>query len=131
MTGTGSSFEMASRYSADDAPSHGLNVCDLELMHNFGVSTSATLSINPHLRDMWKVSVVQVALECDYVLRCMLALSAMHLAHSRPEKRGYYISQGLLHHQIASKAVMTELSNVTKENVRQLHLFSILTMFFG
>lgn len=129
MAGAGPSFETASRYPADSVPS--LNVADLELMHNFTVSTSATLSINPHLRDMWRVSVVQISLECDYVLRCILALSAMHLAHNRPEKRDYYISQGFLHHQIASKAVMAEISNVTKENVRSLHLFSILTMFFG
>lgn len=117
--------------SADNGPSNALNVLDLELMHNFCTSTYATLTHDPRLRDMWRVSAIQIALECDYVLRCVLAVSALQLARHRPEKRDYYVSEALLHHQIASRAAMAELSNVTRENMRRLHLFSILTIFFG
>ncbi|KAK1769385.1 hypothetical protein QBC33DRAFT_533237 [Phialemonium atrogriseum] len=119
------------RSLTDENPSNGLNVLDLELMHNFSTSTYATLSNDTLLRDMWRVSAVQLALNCDYVLRCVLAVSALHLARHRPDKRDYYTSHALLHHQIASRAAMAELSNVTRENVRPLQMFSILTIIFA
>lgn len=119
------------RSLTDENPSNGLNVLDLELMHNFSTSTYATLSNDTLLRDMWRVSAVQLALNCDYVLRCVLAVSALHLARHRPDKRDYYTSHALLHHQIASRAAMAELSNVTRDNVRPLQMFSILTIIFG
>lgn len=116
---------------ASDGPSKAMNVLDLELLHNFCTSTCATLTHHPLLRDVWRISAVQIALDCEFVLRSMLALSAMHLAHHRPEKRDYYEAEGALHHQIATRAAMTAMNTLTKENIRQLHLFSVLTMFYG
>ena len=104
---------------------------DLELLHNFCTSTYSTLSNDPLLRTLWKTTVVQISFSCDYVLRTLLAVSALHLAHHRPQKRDDYISRALLYHQVASRVAITELSNVSEGNAQYLQLFSTLTIFFG
>ncbi|TQN72791.1 Sterol uptake control protein 2 [Colletotrichum shisoi] len=108
-----------------------LNLIDLELMHNFTTFAFNTLSTDPVVRQMWKVPVVRLALECDYVMRALLSVSALHLAHNRPEKRDFFISRALTYHQMASRTAMGLMGSLDADNCEKLYLFSVLTIFFA
>ncbi len=111
----------------------GLNMLDLELMHNYTTSTYATLSLDTYLRSVWRDPTVQIGLECDYVMKSILAVSALHLARHQPAQKDYYIDTALAYHQIASRKAFELLSDedITFKNARNLFLFSSLTVFFG
>lgn len=80
-----------------------LNTDHLELLHNYTTSTYATLSESPIIRDFYRITVVQVGLECDYVMRSLLAVSSLQLAYYRPHMREHYRSMAVHHHEIASR----------------------------
>ncbi|KAI9900226.1 hypothetical protein N3K66_004488 [Trichothecium roseum] len=118
-----------------------LNLMDLELMHNFTCATYSTLTSDPLVRGVWKTSLVRRAGGCDYLMRAVLAVSAMHLAHQQQhrggkaaEERGRYLSYGYRQHRVASKravAVMMGAERLGPEEAESLWLFSVLTMYFA
>ncbi|TDZ65256.1 hypothetical protein CTRI78_v003574 [Colletotrichum trifolii] len=108
-----------------------LNFVDLELMHNFTTSVYLTLSTDPLVRQMWRVSVVGLALRCDYVMRTLLSISALHLAHQQPGRKEALVAKALSYHRIASRQAMGLMSGLDEENAEKLFLFSLLTIFFG
>ncbi|KAK2743641.1 hypothetical protein FQN57_004750 [Myotisia sp. PD_48] len=115
--------------ASGDGPA--LQLADLELLHHYSISTSYTITPNPVLRTLWQVNVVQIGFQHEFVLRSVLALSALHCARLNPQKRDFYISQAMIHHQIASRKAMSLFSNITEENGTALYAFSILTTIFG
>ncbi|TDZ19195.1 Sterol uptake control protein 2 [Colletotrichum orbiculare MAFF 240422] len=108
-----------------------LNFVDLELMHNFTTSVYLTLSTDPLVRQMWRVSVVGLALRCDYVMRTLLSISALHLAHQQPGRKEALVAKALSYHRIASRQAMGLMSGLDEENAENLFLFSLLTIFFA
>ncbi|KAF6794653.1 C6 zinc finger protein [Colletotrichum sojae] len=108
-----------------------LNFVDLELIHNFTTSVYATLSTDPVVRRMWRVSVVRLALRCEYVMRALLSVSALHLAHRVPERKEALVSRALLYHRLASREAMELMNAVDERNTENLLLFSLLTIFFA
>jgi hypothetical protein len=74
---------------------------------------------------------VQMGLRCEYIMRAILALSALHLASQRSDRRAFYTSQGLKHHQIASKLAIDLMAEVSAEGAKEQLVFSILTIYFG
>ncbi|KAL5326066.1 hypothetical protein ACEPPN_007204 [Leptodophora sp. 'Broadleaf-Isolate-01'] len=64
----------------------------------------------------WRVNVPQVGFSYDFVMRGILALSALHMAHYKPDKREFYISQAMLQHQTGLRVATEVLASVTKEN---------------
>ncbi|KAF4432242.1 Sterol uptake control protein 2 [Colletotrichum fructicola] len=108
-----------------------LNFVDLELIHNFTTAVYMTLSTDPLVRQMWRVSVVRLALKCDYVMRTLLSISALHLAHQRPERKEALVARALLYHRLASREAMGLMSSLDERNAENLFLFSLLTIFFA
>lgn len=76
---------------------------DLELLHNWTTRTYATVAEVPEIRDLYRDTAVQMGFKADYLLRAIMALSAMHLAHYRPAQRDHYLYLGMRHHQLAAK----------------------------
>ncbi|RYP75434.1 hypothetical protein DL769_003828 [Monosporascus sp. CRB-8-3] len=112
-------------------PPHDLNLADLELLHNFTTVTYATLSENPLLREFYRSTSVQLGLGCGYIMRVVLAVSGLHLAHYRPLKRDYYQALAITHHRIASRDAMSLMNEVAPETALSLFLFSVLTVYFA
>ncbi|CAG9995441.1 unnamed protein product [Clonostachys byssicola] len=104
---------------------------DLELMYNFTTFTFATLSDDPSLRQMLKTTAVKMAMDNDCLMRMILAVSALHLAHYRPSKRAHYLQRGLEHHAAANRKAISLLTDLRQEDCEALHLFSVLTLFFA
>lgn len=105
---------------------------DLELMHNFTTFTYATLSSDATVRNMFRTDVVRMAFDCDYVMRSLLAVSALHLAHFRPNRREKsYVSRACMHLRTASQLAIPLMTHLNPDNCENLYLFSILAIYFG
>ncbi|KAI0975222.1 hypothetical protein F4678DRAFT_419660 [Xylaria arbuscula] len=108
-----------------------LNMDELELLHNYATSTYATLSESPVVRDFYRINVVQIGLECDYVMRSLLAVSSLQLAYYRPHMREHYRSTAVYHHEIASRIAGNLIPDLNASIVENLFLFSALTVFYA
>ena len=108
-----------------------LNLLDLELFHNFSTSTSYTLSRDPMLMNLWRINVPQVGFSYGFVMRGILALSALHLAHFNPTKKAFYTSQAMIQHQSALRTAISLLTQVTEANCSAIFLFSSITCLFA
>ncbi|RMJ07678.1 hypothetical protein BHE90_001103 [Fusarium euwallaceae] len=105
-----------------------LNMLDLRLMHNFTNSTYTTFSRHQSIRSFWKGPLVAMALQCDYLMRALLATSALHMAHNRPDEKEFYVSTALTYHRAASREAVVLLADIKKESAEELFMFSILTI---
>ncbi|KAL2151751.1 hypothetical protein VTH82DRAFT_6849 [Thermothelomyces myriococcoides] len=111
-----------------------LPLLELELLHNFTTKTYATLTADSCLWEFWRDDVVQLGLREDYIMRAVLAVSALHLAYHRPDRRDFYVEEGILLHQKASRSamrVMAAADKIDKDQAATLFVFSMLTMFFA
>jgi hypothetical protein len=113
------------------APEPVLQMLDLQLMHHYSTTVYATLTCDVSIQLAWRDSVVQLSLECDYMMRTLLAVSAIHLAKLHPENRDLYLSTAFKHHDIALESAMPLLSDPQQVDARNLFVFSSLTIFFG
>lgn len=89
---------------------------DLELLHNYVTSTAFTIHTDPAMKIAWRINVPQVGFAYEFVMRGILALSALHMAHFQPERRDFYIQQAMLQHQTGLRAATEILPTVTEEN---------------
>lgn len=104
---------------------------DLQLMHDFTNSTYATFSRHQVIRSFWKGPLVAMALQCDYLMRALLATSALHITHNMPEEKEFYVSTALTYHRAASREAVVLLADIKKESAEELFMFSILTIVIG
>ncbi|KAH7057064.1 hypothetical protein B0J12DRAFT_402882 [Macrophomina phaseolina] len=117
----------------DAAKQLPLNVVDLELMYNFITSTSHTMSSIPEVRNLWRLEVPRIAFRHEFVLRAMLAVSALHVAQwkSDPDERDFYLARALAQHRLSLREPMALLHNLTPENGAAVFVFASLTAVFS
>ncbi|KAI9932448.1 hypothetical protein ASPWEDRAFT_46974 [Aspergillus wentii DTO 134E9] len=108
-----------------------LAVSDLEMLHHYSTCTAYTFSRNPTLQTMWRVKVPQIGFSSTYALRAILAISALHLAYLRPDRKHVYVAQAEMHHEAALRMVTPNISKLMEEDGNALFLFSILTCFIS
>ncbi|KAL1638018.1 hypothetical protein SLS58_009039 [Diplodia intermedia] len=111
----------------EDEGHMAMNMVDLELLHNFVTSTAFTVSQNADLRTLWRVEVPRLAFQHDFVMRAILAVSAAHMAHWKPDKADFYIARAVAHHKIGLRGPNSILPHVTEDNCSALYIFSALT----
>jgi len=119
--------EIFSDFSSSQSQASGMNMTELELLHNYSTSTAYTLSRHPVVQSVWRVTVPQIGFSSTYVMRAILALSALHLAYYRPTQKDFYIGQALLLHETALRMANPILPDITQENCSSLYLFAALT----
>ncbi|KAL5320072.1 hypothetical protein ACEPPN_013132 [Leptodophora sp. 'Broadleaf-Isolate-01'] len=107
-----------------------LNILDLELLHHFSTSTGVSLSTNPIIQAMWGIRTPQIAFSNEFVMRGILAVSALHLARLRPERSKVYVPYSLQQYQAALQEAATILPEVTAENCTALQLSAVLTLIY-
>lgn len=111
----------------DDSTGPPMGVAEMELLHHYSVSTCYTISRLPTLQTVWRVRVPQVGFSYSFVLRGILALSALHLAHLKPELHAQYIAQTEFHHNLALQMVSAIMPSINEENGLAIYLFSTIT----
>ncbi|CZR55983.1 related to C6 transcription factor [Phialocephala subalpina] len=108
-----------------------LNLFDLELLHHFCTSTAIELHDNPTMRTLWNTNVPKLGFEYDYVMHGILALSALHLAHSSPERKDSCITQSRLHHHAGLLKGTPALAAYSDEHASAIYIFSALTTLYN
>ncbi|KAF9873159.1 ankyrin and het domain-containing protein [Colletotrichum karsti] len=106
-----------------------LNFLDLELLHHYCNFTAYTLSENSLMREFWRMNVIKLGVECDYVMRSVLSLAALHLGHLCPERKDYLLQKSMAHHEMSSRTAVGLMQEVHESNKAQLFIFSVLTIY--
>ncbi|KAH6615684.1 hypothetical protein B0J18DRAFT_373009 [Chaetomium sp. MPI-SDFR-AT-0129] len=108
-----------------------INLMDLELMHNFTTFTYTTMVSDPAVRQLLRTTAVHMAADCEYLMRSILAVSALHLSRYRPQKKALYLQRAMDHHQAASAAAIELMADLQADECERLHLFSMLTIYYA
>ncbi|KIW71378.1 hypothetical protein PV04_03554 [Phialophora macrospora] len=83
-------FSVAPTFSPSEPSDPGLNMQHLEFLHQFVTSTYRTFNDDHEIQNVWKTSIVRMALSHPYLMYELLAISALHLAYCRPESSPWY-----------------------------------------
>ncbi|KAK3291516.1 uncharacterized protein B0H64DRAFT_427091 [Chaetomium fimeti] len=118
-------------FSPTSQPSCDINMIDLELMHNFTTYTCTTLASDPSVRQFMRTTAVQMATDCEYIMRSILAVSALHLSRYRPQKKKTYLQRAMQHHQAATSTALELMTNLKTDECERLHIFSMLTVYYA
>ncbi|EWZ36331.1 uncharacterized protein FOBCDRAFT_232051 [Fusarium oxysporum Fo47] len=104
-------------------PSPPLNTNDLELLHHYITNTSLTLGDNVVL---WRDKVPRLAFEFPYVLRLLLAMSALHQTQLHAPGSSGYQQLATAHHNIALREVTGLLSTISGKDCSALYIATVL-----
>lgn len=105
-----------------------MNLQDLGLIHNYSLHTASTLHSDLAIKAMMRVNVPELGLEYEFVMRGILAISALHLAHLRPKRREYYLAQAAHHQEIGLREATSLLPYLNEENCSAIYIFSAFTL---
>lgn len=99
-------------------------------MHNWSTETSLTLSSTPAVQQVWARTVVQIALRHRFLLHGVLAISALHVAYTRPSSTKEYrelVDYAAQHQTIAVSLFQRALASPTAGGQREaLFVLSVL-----
>lgn len=101
----------------------------LELLHNF--STSTCYSLSPLHKDEYRIETPKFAFSHDFVMHGLMAVSALHLAYLRQERREYYLAHAKAHHEAGLRAATRLISSLDEVNCVPLWIFSTLCTVFA
>ncbi|APA09404.1 hypothetical protein sscle_05g041740 [Sclerotinia sclerotiorum 1980 UF-70] len=104
-----------------------LNLLDLEIFNHFCKSTSISINSSPEAKELWQTTAIEIALSHEFVMRALLALSALHMARSTPDRSRQLNDYSMQQHQAALRQGTAFLSDITVETCAALHIFSIVT----
>lgn len=107
------------------SPEADINTSDLELLHHFSTVTYLTMSNVPEEQKLWQTTIVQLGLQHTFLLRGILALSALHLNYlkSSPQAIGYIIKAST-HQNIALAQFRQAVTSVNASTFDAVLAFS-------
>lgn len=71
----------------DDSAGPAFTAEDMQLLHHYSTSTYATINTVPRQYPVWQHAAIRIGFQHRYVLRSLLALSALHLASTSDRSR--------------------------------------------
>ena len=112
--------------AAAAATGWSLNVQDLELLHHYTTVTYKTLPSGaaPDQHELWQIQVVQLGFQHEFLLRGILAVSALHLIHLHPERQEILGIKASNHQSIALQSFQEALNQVDPSNSVAIFAFS-------
>lgn len=104
-----------------------IDTSDLELLHHFTTVTYLSLSNVPAEQRSWQTTIVNVGLRHTFLLRGILALSALHLSYLRPKPEAIsYVVKASTHQDIGLVQFRRALSSIDSSNFDAILAFSVL-----
>ncbi|KIW17936.1 hypothetical protein PV08_05131 [Exophiala spinifera] len=90
-----------------------LPLLDLKLLFHYVAKTASVLDecIGPEVLKIWQDTVVQIGFEYPFLLRGILAISALHLAYEHPAERESFLLQSFRHLEPSLSAVKSLINN--------------------
>lgn len=111
------------------SPSSGkLDIADLELLHHYMTWTYKTLpsGATTDQHEIWQTRVVQLGFQHEFLLRGILAVSALHLAYMVPTRRETLALHASTHQSEAIQLFHKALDHVNTSNCVALFAFSCI-----
>lgn len=105
-----------------------LAISDLKLLHHFTTKTYATLDSVVSQQDIWRDSLVQIGFQHPFLLRGVLAISALHLATLDPDSSPDFVVQAANQYNCGLQDFRNALQNVGEKNAVAVFAFSCLTV---
>lgn len=109
---------------------YGLAMDQLELMHQYMNFTSITTAIGSSDRDYMRVTVPSVGMDYPFIMHECLALSALHLARFRHDRREHYLSLAKFHNDAALRLATPTLRDITSSNCDAVFIFTTLAFCY-
>jgi Fungal specific transcription factor domain len=98
----------------------------LELLHQFCTVTYQTMTPDPSQQDVWKSTVIRLALSFPFLMHEILAIAALHLAHCKPERQSHYCTKATELQTHALGEFNDVQKNVGASNCSAIMIFSSL-----
>jgi hypothetical protein len=95
-------------------------MADLELMHHYTAHAYLTVPGNDQAKQTWGFLVTQEAFRHKFLMHCILAFSASHLAYIEPQSRSKYRIEASSHQSTAIAELNRVLPNITPSNCHAL-----------
>jgi hypothetical protein len=108
-----------------------LDTLDLILWHHFTTSTNLSLSTEPNIQKIWGTVVPEMAWANPYLLRGLLACSAMHLAYLQPSRQQELTVRAVSHQDRALPIFRSAISSVNALSCHTVYAFSRLLVIFA
>ncbi|KAJ9612080.1 hypothetical protein H2200_003675 [Cladophialophora chaetospira] len=109
-----------------ESSGQGLNMHHLELLHQFVSSTYTTFSPDKSVHHVWQGPVIRMALSHPFLMYEILAISALHLAYSRPANSTWYYTRSTELQSQALKLFNSVQRAVDASNCGPVLMFSSL-----
>jgi hypothetical protein len=94
----------------------GLRISEIELTYHWSTTTSHSLSAWESGATVWRTLLEEVALHHHHVLHLMFALTALQLAHCRPDREAEYRATADHHYERALADVTRSMKNISSGN---------------
>ncbi|KAJ8124951.1 hypothetical protein O1611_g8689 [Lasiodiplodia mahajangana] len=98
----------------------------LRLLHHYFASAYTILSHEPATAQLWRITVPEIAFSHEYLMHGVLALSALHYAHTHPAERQQYYIASTHYQQLALRFFSTSIGAINEENCEAYFLLSII-----
>ena len=107
-----------------------LNLRDLILLQNWTTEAYLGFGDRPGDERIWQVDIVQLAYDSPFLMRGILAVSALHLAKFHPERESEYVGEAVNHQIVALPAYRHALKEITEQNCHALLAFAgLITVY--
>lgn len=118
---------------ATSGQDHDLRQLDLELMHHWSTSTFDTVAVDPNIRQFWRKNVVQIGFGCDFVMKAILSVAALHIAQLQPYRRPRMLPYAWTLYSSASESARGCMGKDSRnpDEMDNLFTFSMLTMIYS
>lgn len=83
--------------------------------------------VNGH--DIWQKHVAKWSIAYPSILHLILALSALHLSHERPEQREEFVQQADNHFTLGVRSVTAALSQLDEDSCQKAYISTVLICF--
>ena len=104
---------------------------ELELLHHFITETCLTLSDREESHYLWRVVVPQIAFEHEFLVRAILAISALHLSTLRPLVQDHYTHIAVQQQDAALRLFRAVMIKPDESNCDAFFAMSSLIVVYG
>jgi hypothetical protein len=92
-------------------------------MQHFTTYTWLSLAESENMREMWRITVPQLAYQHKYLMYALLACSTLHMAHIHPERRSELVIQARTYQDRAIPAFFNAVPSVDSETCDAVLIF--------
>ena len=115
----------------DDGFTRRLHVEDLEFLHHYTTETCHTLSDRLESQALWQRNVVHEAFSNEFLLRGILAISALHLSGLKPAKQEYLKLVAERHQNQALLSFRAAIDDIDAESCSAFFAMSSLIVVYA